>query len=276
MIADYHVHTEFSDDSIYKMEDVVKDAISLGIDELCFTDHVDYGIKVDWDEGKEIVYRHGQPLANVDYPNYFETIKLLQAKYKNQIIIKKGMEFGIQTQTITQFEKLYNKWSFDFIILSCHQVDNKEFWTQDFQNGRTQEEYQARYYEEIWNVINKYKNYSVLGHLDLLKRYDLQGEYPFEKIQPMVERILKKVIEDGKGIEVNTSSFHYGLNDLMPSRNILKLYHELGGKVITIGSDSHKKEQLGAHIEEVKQELKNIGFKYYCTFKNMNPIYHDL
>lgn len=276
MIADYHVHTEFSDDSIYKMEDVVKDAISLGIDELCFTDHVDYGIKVDWDEGKEIIYRHGQPLANVDYPNYFETIKLLQAKYKNQIIIKKGMEFGIQTQTITQFEKLYNKWSFDFIILSCHQVDNKEFWTQDFQNGRTQEEYQTRYYEEIWNVINKYKNYSVLGHLDLLKRYDLQGEYPFEKIQPMVERILKKVIEDGKGIEVNTSSFHYGLNDLMPSRNILKLYHELGGKVITIGSDSHKKEQLGAHIEEVKQELKNIGFKYYCTFENMNPIYHDL
>lgn len=276
MLADYHVHTEFSDDSIYEMEDVVKDAITLGIDELCFTDHVDYGIKVDWDEGKEIIYRQGQPLANVDYPNYFKKIEMLQEKYKKQITIKKGMEFGIQTHTIPQFEKLYKRWNFDFIILSCHQVEDKEFWTQDFQKDRNQEEYQNRYYEEIWKVIHEYKNYSVLGHLDLLKRYDLHGEYPFEKIKPMVEKILKKVIEDGKGIEVNTSSFRYGLNDLMPSSNILKLYYELGGKIITIGSDTHKKEHLGEHIEDVKIELKKIGFKYYCTFENMNPIYHEL
>lgn len=276
MLEDYHVHTEFSDDSIYEMEDVVKDAITLGIDELCFTDHVDYGIKVDWDEGKEIIYRQGQSLANVDYPNYFKKIEMLQEKYKKQITIKKGMEFGIQTHTIPQFEKLYKRWNFDFIILSCHQVEDKEFWTQDFQKDRNQEEYQNRYYEEIWKVIHEYKNYSVLGHLDLLKRYDLHGEYPFEKIKPMVEKILKKVIEDGKGIEVNTSSFRYGLNDLMPSSNILKLYYELGGKIITIGSDTHKKEHLGEHIEDVKIELKKIGFKYYCTFENMNPIYHEL
>ena len=276
MLADYHVHTEFSYDSIYEMEKVVKDAITLGMDELCFTDHVDYGIKVDWDEGKEIIYRQGQPLANVDYPNYFKKIEMLQEKYKNQITIKKGMEFGIQKHTIPQFEKLYKRWDFDFVILSCHQVEDKEFWTQDFQKDRNQEEYQNRYYEEIWKVIHEYKNYSVLGHLDLLKRYDLHGEYPFEKIKPMVEKILKKVIEDRKGIEVNTSSFRYGLNDLMPSRNILKLYYELGGKIITIGSDTHKKEHLGAHIEDVKNELKRIGFKYYCTFENMNPIYHEL
>ena len=89
MLADYHVHSEFSDDSIYEMEEVIKDAITLGIDELCFTDHVDYGIKIDWNEGKEIVYRHGQPLANVDYPKYFEKIEELQEKYIDKITIKK-------------------------------------------------------------------------------------------------------------------------------------------------------------------------------------------
>ena len=88
MLADYHVHTEFSDDSIYEMEAVVRDAIELGIDEVCFTDHVDYGIKLDWDEGKKIIYREGQPLANVDYPNYFNKISMLQEKYQNQINLK--------------------------------------------------------------------------------------------------------------------------------------------------------------------------------------------
>ena len=78
---DYHVHTAFSDDSVYEMEEVVKDAISKGMNEICFTDHVDYGIKLDWDEGKEIEYRDGMPLANVDYPKYFEKIKELRKKY---------------------------------------------------------------------------------------------------------------------------------------------------------------------------------------------------
>lgn len=74
MLTDYHVHCEFSDDSVYPMEDVVRDAIGLGLEEICFTDHVDYGIKVDWDSGEEIRWRNGEPFANVDYPRYFAKI----------------------------------------------------------------------------------------------------------------------------------------------------------------------------------------------------------
>ena len=84
------------------------------------------------------------------------------------------------------------------------------------------------------------------------------------------------MIADGKGIEVNTSSHRYGLNDLTPSRDILKLYKELGGEVITIGSDTHKHEHLGAYILETKKELKKLGFQYYCTFDQMKPIFHQL
>lgn len=72
MFADYHVHTEFSDDSVYPMEDVIRDALHMGMDEICITDHVDYGVKEDWDSGKEILYRGTEPLANVDYPAYME------------------------------------------------------------------------------------------------------------------------------------------------------------------------------------------------------------
>lgn len=275
MFCDYHVHTDYSDDSVYLLEDVIKDAITMKMDEICITDHVDYGIKVDWDSGEEIRYRNGEPFANVDYPEYFQEINELKEKYK-EIIIKQGMEFGIQTHTIPQYQQLFNKYDFDFIILSCHQVEDKEFWTQDFQKGRTQEQYNQRYYQEILDVIKEYKDYSVLGHLDLIARYDEAGYYPFDNIKEIVSEILKIVIEDGKGIEINTSSHRYGLKDLTPSRDILKLYKDLGGTIITIGSDSHKKEHLGAYIKETKEELKKLGFEYYCTFEKMKPIYHQL
>lgn len=72
MLADYHVHTEYSDDSVYPMEEVVKDAVRMGLEELCFTDHVDYGVKLDWESGKTIEYRNGEPLANVNYPEYIK------------------------------------------------------------------------------------------------------------------------------------------------------------------------------------------------------------
>lgn len=277
MIADYHMHTYYSDDSQYEMEKAVKKAIELGLNEICFTDHVDYGIKLEHEDYMRLNEEERKNrVANVDYEHYFEEIHQLQVKYKDRITIKQGMEFGIQTHTIPAFQTLFNRYDFDFIILSCHQVEDKEFWTQDFQKGRSQQVYNERYYEEILNVIKVYKDYSVLGHLDLLKRYDLKGEYPFEKTKEIITEILKIVIANKKGIEINTSSFYYGLNDLMPSKNILKLYHDLGGTILTIGSDSHKEEQVGAHIEEIHEELKKIGFKQICTFDKMKPIFHDL
>lgn len=276
MLADYHVHTEYSDDSVYPMEQVVTDAIRIGLDEICFTDHVDYGIKYDWDSGKEIEYRNGEPLANVNYPSYMEKIKEMQHLYGGSIGIKTGLEFGMQIHTIPQYERLFDRYEFDFIILSVHQVDNQEFWTQDFQTGKTQQEYHERYYEEMLNLVKQYKNYSVLGHMDLITRYDKAGVYPFEKIESIVTDILKIVIADGKGIELNTSYRRYGLADTTPSKKILERYRELGGEIVTIGSDSHKPEDLGMYIEEGKELLRSMGFRSFCTFDKMKPVFHDL
>lgn len=261
MLADYHVHTEFSDDSTYPLEQVVKDAIALGLDEICITDHVDYGVKADWHSGEKILYRNGEPLANVDYPRYVKEIERVRRLYGDQLTIKMGMEFGVQVHTIPQFEALFHRYPFDFIILSVHQVEDKEFWTQDFQAGRSQQEYNERYYEEMLQVVRAYKNYSVLGHMDLIKRYDKAGIYPFEKIKPFVAEILKVVIADGKGIEVNTSSHRYGLTDSMPSAELLRLYRDLGGSIVTIGSDSHAPAHLGAYLSEAKDQLSALGFQ---------------
>lgn len=261
MFADYHLHSSFSDDSQTPMEDMIRRAVKLGLDEICFTEHVDYGVKT---------------VLNCDYDAYFETLLLMREKYKNQTVIRAGIEFGVQPDTAEEFNRAFQQYAFDFVILSCHQIDNKEFWRNEFQAGKTQDEYQTAYYNAIFDVMQVYQSYSVLGHLDMIKRYDPCGEYPDEKILPLAEKIMKKAIEDGKGIEVNTSTFRYGLPGTSPSRRLLELYHDLGGKIITIGSDSHDTQHLADHIPEARNMLKEIGFEELCTFEQMKPVFHSL
>lgn len=261
MLADYHMHSSHSNDSSYLMEEVVKRAIALKLDEICFTEHSDYGSMGDY---------------VVDYDTYYKQYLALKEKYKERIVIKFGCEFGVQRHTIDAFKKDFNKYPFDFIILSNHQIDDLEFWTQEYQRGKSQEEYNRGYYQAIYDVITHFDNYSVLGHLDMIKRYDDIGIYPDEKLKDDIVRILKHVIDKGKGIEVNTSCFRYGLPDLTPSQVILTWYYQLGGRIITIGSDSHEESHVGYKIEEVKRKLREIGFKEFCTFENMQPIFHTL
>lgn len=276
MFADYHVHSAYSDDSDYPLEQVIRDAVAMGMDEICLTDHVDYGIKVDWDEGGEIPYYGSRPRMNVDYPRYMAQLHELQQRYGDRIRIKIGLEFGMQTHTIPRYRALFARYPLDFVILSIHQVEDQEFWTQEFQHGRTQQEYHERYYEELLAVMQEYKDYSVLGHLDSITRYDKRGVLPFKRVRPIVEQILRCAIEDGKGIEVNTSSHRYGLSDTTPSVEILKLYRELGGTILTIGSDSHAPAYLGTHITETRALLRELGFRQFCTFDRMQPVFHAL
>lgn len=276
MFADYHVHTAFSDDSVYPMENVIQDAIAMHMDEICFTEHVDYGIKFDQEPGKPILYRGNEPLTNCDYPLYFKAIEEMKKRYGHQITIKTGMEFGMQKHTIPQYQALFDRYPFDFILLSIHEIDNQEFWNQEYLQGKSQKEVYEGYYQALYELVSSYKDYSVLGHMDLINRYDKQGAYPFEKIKPWIQKVLEVVIQDQKGIEINTSSKRYGLQDSTPSKEILQLYHDLGGTILTIGSDSHKPEHLGCGIQEAKEMLKEIGFQTYCTYEKMTPIFHKL
>jgi histidinol-phosphatase (PHP family) len=106
----------------------------------------------------------------------------------------------------------------------------------------------------------------------LIKRY---GNYPSiledSLFNDYLEAILKQVIQDGKGIEVNTSCFRYGLPDLTPSTNILKMYKQLGGEILTVGSDSHVTKDIATKFEYVHNYLKDLGYKYLCEFNEMKP-----
>lgn len=140
MRADYHVHTSFSDDSVYAMEDVVRDAVNRGLDEICFTDHVDYSVKRDRDDRRGIEYRKGGegegdliPLLNVDYDAYYSEFSRLEKKFSSKIRLRLGLEAGVQSHTIGDYLSLVPRYPFDFIILSIHQVEDRELWNGEYQ-----------------------------------------------------------------------------------------------------------------------------------------------
>ncbi|MEA5051623.1 MAG: histidinol-phosphatase HisJ family protein [Oscillospiraceae bacterium] len=280
MLADYHVHTAFSDDSDYPMEDVVRDALALGLGELCFTEHVDYGIKQDPDRIEApIRYLFGdpsKPLLNADCPAFLAEVARLRGLYGDRIVLRQGMEFGVQPETADRFRALFAQYDFDFVLLSIHQLGNREFWSQEFQQGRTQKEYNDAYYRGMLDVVTQYKDYSALAHMDMIRRYDAQGYYPFENNRDVIAEILRRLIADGKALEVNTSCFRYGIGDLTPASGILSLYRDLGGELLTIGSDSHKPGDLGARIGEVQARLRSMGFRAFYTYERMQPTAHAL
>ena len=275
MFTDYHVHTYYSYDSDYFMEDVVKDAITMGMDEICFTDHVDYGPFRDLDDPRGIEYYGEMRMQNVDYPNYFKELKRMQEKYDGKIVIKKGLEYGMQKHTIEDYRKLYERYPLDFVILSIHDIDDLCIGLYQYQEGKDVKEYHHGFYRTLYEIMEEYKDYSVLGHLDYINRHD-RVHVPFETDRDDIAEVLKLAIKDGKGIEINTSSYRYGVGEWTPAEDVVKLYRDLGGRIITFGSDSHKPEHLGAHIKEKMEVLKDMGFKETCTFEEMKPVFHRL
>ncbi len=259
MYYDYHMHCDFSADSKTPMIDMIEKSISLGLKEICFTDHVDYDII-------------GNPNVKVDYIKYFNDLNYYKNKYKDSISIKKGIEMGLQDHILDKCSKDINSHEFDFVIASIHSIDRLELFTGDFHRGKSQKEAYEKYYGRLLDIITKYKDYSVLGHLDLIKRYgNFNTILSDNMFKDILEQILKTAIYDGKGIEVNTSCFRYNLPDLTPSTLILSMYKELGGEIITIGSDSHNTNQVGHKLDVAYEAIKNIGFKYICKFDKMKP-----
>ncbi|HSQ88160.1 histidinol-phosphatase HisJ family protein [Romboutsia sp.] len=259
MFYDYHMHSNFSNDSKTDMEDMIKKSIDLGLKEICFTDHVDYDLDTDFDWG-------------IDYNEYFNKLNFFQDKYRDKISIKKGIELGLQKQITDRCSEDSNKYPFDFIICSIHAINKLDLYFGEFFKDKTQREAYEAYFNELYTVIKKYKDYSVLGHLDLIKRYGAYDKILEDSLfSDIIETILKQVIYDGKGIELNTSCYRYNLPDLTPSRNIINIYKDLGGEIITTGSDSHNTTQIAYKFDYIYSYLKDSGFNYVCKFNQMKP-----
>jgi histidinol-phosphatase (PHP family) len=131
---------------------------------------------------------------------------------------------------------------------------------------------------ETLTDIRAIKDFDVLGHIDYIVRYGKEKEkyYSYTKFSDEIDEILKYLIAHGKGIELNTAGFKYGLGFCHPHPEILKRYCELGGEIITIGADGHKPEHIAYDFEKVAPILRECGFKYYTEFKERKPVFKQL
>ena len=260
---DYHMHSDFSADCSVATENMVIAAINKGLTEICFTEHIDYEYP-----DKDFIFEF-------DLDKYDQIITSLQQKYGGKIRIKKGIELGLQPHLLHRYEQLMNQEDFDFAICSMHTIDKKDLHSGALFKDRTIDEAYEVYYEELLYCVQNFKQFSVLGHLDLVKRYtiDRQSKLNFHEI---ITEIFKEIIPAGKGIELNTSGVRYGLPSGMPSEDILKLYKQCGGEIITVGSDAHHESDLGFDIRKSLELLDAIGFKYIATFEQQVPRFHKI
>ena len=266
-LVDCHVHCDYSDDSNAQAADEIERAVDLSLNGITFTDHYD-----------------------IDYPNlnyHFEFdvaerrafIADLRDLYKDKIKVFHGIEIGIQPHIVKQSVEIIKQGNFDFVICSTHAVDGFSLCSQSvFFEEKTQEQAYSRYLEEILATITAFKDYDVVGHIGYIRRYGpyTQRSMPYEQYHDVLDLILKTVIESGKGIEINTSGFFYKLGTPIPEFDLIKRYKELGGEIITIGSDAHKAESVGSSFDKAVEILKQAGFMYCAYFSERKPIFERL
>lgn len=268
MIADYHVHTHFSTDSEVLPHEHINKAISLGMKEICFTDHTDFDYPLD----------KGKVVFTFEPEAYFDEMSKIQEQYQNQIKIKIGVELGLNPSIYERNKDFVEKYPFDFVIGSSHIVHGIDPFYPEYWEDLSSVEGIMKYYEAILYNVKHYDNYNVYGHLDYIRRYvpDKSYVYNNDVFFDITEEILKTIVETGHGIELNTRGLSKGITDFIPTITLLKRYKALKGEIITIGSDAHFTKALGYGFKTTMDILSDSGFSYYTTFEKRKPTFVKL
>lgn len=253
---DYHSHTDFSDDSASTMDEMIQGAIQKGIKELAITDHYDPD------------YPDPNYPFEVDFAEYHKALLNAEQQYASQIKIIKGLEIGIQNgPTMEKCKAAAKNFKYDFLIGSFHSFNGEDLYTANY-DEMEQHKILPSFYTYVYNCLKEFGDFDVLGHMNVIDRY-LNLERDYTESLFIIEEILKDLIAKGKGLEINTSSYRYGLEGRNhPTKEILQLFRDLGGEVLTIGSDAHRPSDLMYHFEDGVAFAQRHGFKYFSTFKN--------
>lgn len=254
-LYDYHIHSNNSIDGHSSIEDMCRGAINAGLQEIAITDHFE-----------PTPEKHGVDIYD-GYKYWTEIIKA-KIKFKGMLKIKMGVELG-QPHYFPEISKnIIDSYPYDYIIGSAHKFkDGSDIYNVDF-SKITSDELCQKYLLEIKKLIN-WGKFDCIGHIDLIKRYCT--DYYKTRItltcqMELLSNVLKSIILSGKGIEINTSGMRQSPKETMPGLDILKLYKELGGQILTIGSDAHRSCDAGKNIKDAEILALEAGFKYLTLF----------
>ncbi|MFC4025165.1 histidinol-phosphatase HisJ family protein [Oceanobacillus longus] len=257
-LTEYHHHTDNSFDSKASMDEVCVEAVKRGINEICFTEHFS-------------VNPHVPTYGHMNFERYFSQIDSAREKYKNNLVIKAGIELCEPHLMKHEYKQALQNFDFDFILGSVHNI--QEVKLRKYMVEKDPIDVYHGYFKEVYYLVSE-ADIDVIAHLDLMKRYAIEtkGNYEFDHFQDILKKILNKAIERGIGIEINTSGLsNMKILEAFPTMDILKLYQSLGGKILTIGSDSHRVETVGSHLNKALKMAKEAGFNYIYTFEKRKP-----
>ncbi len=260
---DYHMHTRVSYDSETDPKDMVQAAVKAGLKEICFTDHLDYG--PSWDGVTKLTFETADYNANYD-----------NLTAPEGLLIRRGFEFGMTPDNQEDLKRDLARRPFDFVIGSVHFVDGFDPYFEPFWQNQSAETACKRYLETTLECVKAHSDFDVLGHLTYISKCAANPNPPiqYEDFPDLIDEILKTLVKKGKGMEINTS----GLDSrgvFLPDEIMLRRFKELGGKIITVGSDAHTPDRVGQHMDKALALAKELFGGVY-TFAERKPIFHQL
>ncbi|MGM9549151.1 MAG: histidinol-phosphatase HisJ family protein [Faecousia sp.] len=259
---DFHIHSRVSFDGHDAGYAMAKAALDAGLKEICFTDHIDYD---PLGRMGDMAFRTG------DYNAEYAHLTL------PGLTIRLGMEFGLARNNQEQFKKDLGRRPFDFVLGSIHFVDGLDVYFDEFWQGKTVFQVERRYLEETLACLRVHEDFDVLAHLTYISKppcHPTHRPLSYETHRELIDEILRILVDKGKGLEMNTSGVDR-CGDFLPSADIFRRFRELGGEIVTVGSDAHRCNRVGQYSGRACEILKDI-FGYVCTFENREPVFHKL
>ncbi len=258
-IHDSHVHTKFSFDSESDINDIAETAIARGISEISLCDHCDI------DNVIEGIY------APFEADAAKREILAAKEKYAGKLQINFGVELGEAHVYPKEAHELIERMGYDFVIGSLHNLRGYPDFSLLLLERMFDEQIvylMNRMIKETEEVI-EFGEFSTLAHITYIQRYLTIAGKPFEyeAYKDDFARIFRKLIEKKIALEINTSGLRRN-SITMPGYDLLALYRELGGELITLGSDAHFAEDIGKGIEEAAATLRSLGFKSQCVVRD--------
>lgn len=247
MLFDSHTHTEFSTDSEMQAADALAAAASQGLG-LVFTEHLDLEV-----EPEEFIF---------DPEAYWEKYLPLRGAG-----LRLGIEVGMREPTLSGSRRFVGRVPFDMVIGSIHFLEGKDLYFPDFYQGKEKAEAYHIYFREMEANLRKHDFVDVLAHIDYIARkapYE-DRELDYGSFQEDIDGVLTACLETDTVLELNTRRFgqRRAVKELVP---IYKRYREMGGRYVTLGSDAHEAEAIGAHFSEAREFTEMLGLRI-ATFE---------
>ena len=263
MLYDMHIHSRVSHDGRESGCDIAKACVEKNISAFAITDHCDIQLCDEMDVFAKV-------------QGSLEEAKIAREAYKDKVKVLLGIEIGEAIWNLDYAKNILSTLDFDVVIGSVHAVRYKGHYdaysTIDFSkfSEKMLGEYLNLYFDELLETL-KTVPIDIMAHLTCPLRY-INGKYQrnvsSRTYETKITKILEYIIDHKIPMEINTSGANGSIVNLMPDEWIIEKYKQMGGTLVTLGSDAHAKERVGNYFNEAIALLKSLGFNSYCYFEN--------